>query len=108
MLYTSKESLEHVEFRFRMKKYDFLKKKHKFWNFSDFDPKGGPFGLKAKNLLFLNFQNFENFFEKWPQGVLGNVKRNKVMKYELIWSVRQGVTQDHLHVRVDCTPPRVA
>ena len=45
MLYTSKESLEHVEFRFRMKKYDFLKKKHKFWNFSDFDPKGGPFAL---------------------------------------------------------------
>ena len=30
MLYTSKESLEHVEFRFRMKKYDFLKKTHKF------------------------------------------------------------------------------
>ena len=27
MLYTSKESLEHVEFRFRMKKYDLLKKK---------------------------------------------------------------------------------
>ena len=49
MLYTSKESLEHVEFRFRMKKYDFLKKTHKFWNFSDFDPKGGPYGLKPKN-----------------------------------------------------------
>ena len=64
MLYTSKESLEHVEFRFRMKKYDFLKKNHKFWNFSDFDPKGGPFGLEAKNLLFLNFQNFCNFFLK--------------------------------------------
>ena len=64
MLYTSKESLEHVEFRFRMKKYDFLKKNHKFWNFSDFDPKGGPFGLEAKNSLFLNFQNFWNFFWK--------------------------------------------
>ena len=62
MLYTSKESLEHVEFRFRMKKYDFLKKNNKFSNFSDFDPKGGPFGLEAKNSLFLNFQNFWNFF----------------------------------------------
>jgi len=30
MLYTSKESLEHVEFRFRMKKYDFLKKPTNF------------------------------------------------------------------------------
>ena len=64
MLYTSKESLEHVEFRFRMKKYDFLKKNHKFWNFSDFDPKGGPFGLEAKNLIFMNFQNFRKFFWK--------------------------------------------
>ena len=27
MLYTSKESLEHLEIRFRLKKYDFLKKK---------------------------------------------------------------------------------
>ena len=89
-----------------MKKYDILKKTHKFWNFSDFDPKGGPFGLEAKISLFFEFSKFsEFFFEKWPQGVLGNVKSYKVMKYELIWSVRQGVTQDHLHVRVDCTPP---
>ena len=64
MLYTSKESLEHVEFRFRMKKYDFLKKNPKILKFSDFDPKGGPFGLEAKNSLFLNFQNSWKFFEK--------------------------------------------
>ena len=107
MLYTSKESLEHVEFRFKMKKCDFLKKKHKFWNCSDFDQKGGPFGFEVKNSLFSNFQNFRFFFWKWLQGV--NVTRNKVMKYELIWSVRQGVAQDHLHVHVDCAPnPRVA
>ena len=30
MLYTSKESLEHVEFRFRMKKYDLKKKNNNF------------------------------------------------------------------------------
>ena len=61
--------------------------------------------------LFLYLQNCgrklkfsEFFFEKWPQGVLGNAKRNKVMKYELIWRVRQGVTEDHLHMGVDCAP----
>ena len=39
------------------------------------------------------------------QGVLGNVKRNKDMKYELIWSVFRGVTHDHLRVRAHCVPP---
>ena len=63
-LYTSKKSLEHVEFRFKMKKCDFLKKKHKFWNCSDFDQKGGPFGFEVKNSLFSNFQNFRFFFLK--------------------------------------------
>ena len=63
MLYTSKESLEHVEFRFRMKKYDFLKKNHKFW-ISDFDPSGGPFGLEAKISLFFEFSKLSEFFLK--------------------------------------------
>ena len=53
MLYTSKESLEHVEFSFRMKKYDFLKKNHKFWNFSDFDPKGTVPAIPFKNDIFV-------------------------------------------------------
>ena len=105
MLYTSKESLEHVEFRFRMKKYDFLKKNTNFEIFPILIQRGDPLVSKRKIHFFWIFKIFGNFFEKWPQGVLGNVKRNKVMKYELIWSVRQGVTQDHLHVRVDCTPP---
>ena len=36
------------------------------------------------------------FFEKWPQGVLKNMERNKVMKYEHIWSVRWSMTRDYL------------
>ena len=36
MLCTSKESLEHVEFRFRMKKYDFLKKNPQILKFFRF------------------------------------------------------------------------
>ena len=103
MLYTSKESLEHVEFRFRIKKYDFLKKPTNFEIFPILIQRGDPLVSKRKIHFFWIFKIFGIFFEKWPQGVLGNVKRNKVMKYELIWSVRQGVTQDHLHVRVDCT-----
>ena len=90
MLYASKESLEYVEFRFRGKKYDFLEKNTNSEIFPILIQRGGPFGLEAKNSLFLNFQNFRIW--KWPQGVLGNVKRNRVLKYELILSVRQGVT----------------
>ena len=33
MLYTSKESLEHVEFRFRMKRYDFFGKNPQILNY---------------------------------------------------------------------------
>ena len=29
------------------------------------------------------------FYEKWHQGVLENVERNKVMKYEHIWYIQQ-------------------
>ena len=60
-----------------------------------------------KKFFFRFFRNFQLFFWKMPQGVLGNVKRNKVMKYELIWSVLRGVTHDRLQVRAHCVPPRV-
>ena len=86
MFYTSKESLEHVKFRFRMKKYDFLKKNPtNFEIFPILIQRGDPLVSKRKFQFFSRLSEF--FFEKWPQGVLGNVKRNKVMKYELIWSI---------------------
>ena len=105
MLYTSKESLEHVEFRFRTKKYDNLKKNPIFDFFLIFIQRGDPLVSERKISFFWIFKIFKSFFEKWPQGVLGNDKRNKVMKYELILSVHWGVTLDHLHVRADCVPP---
>ena len=58
-----------------------------------------------KKFFFRFFWNFQLFVWKMSQGVLGNVKRNKVMKYELIWSVLRGVTDDHLRVRAHCVPP---
>ena len=62
----------------------------------------------SKNSFFLKFfkffKIFKFLFEKRPQGDLGNVNGNKVMKYELIWSVLRGVTHDHLWVRAHCVP----
>ena len=58
VMYTSKESLEHVQYKFKKKKYDFLKKKF-FLKFSIFFPKGGPFDvdIAKKNSPF--FKNFK-------------------------------------------------
>ena len=64
MLYTSKESLEHVEFRFRMKKYDFLKKNTNFEIFPILIQRGDPLVSKQKFHFFLIFKIFENFFLK--------------------------------------------
>ena len=52
MLYTSKESLEHVEFRFRMKKYDFLKKTTNFEIFPILIQRGDPLVSKQKIHFF--------------------------------------------------------
>ena len=54
-----KKSKEHVEFRFRLKKYYFLGKKSFFKIFSIFFPKGGPFGVGIDDIYFLIFQNFQ-------------------------------------------------
>ena len=65
MLYTSKESSEHIKCRFRLKKYDLLLKKWeklilKKKEFQRGDP------LMSK-FFFSVFQNFKFFFEKWLQ-----------------------------------------
>ena len=62
-----------------------LQRKKKFVFFSD-----------AKTIrIFSFFFLFENIFEKWAQGALGNVERNKFINYELIWSFHQSIKQDH-------------
>ena len=53
-LYTSKESLEHVQYKFKKKKYDFLKKKIFFSKFLIFFQRGDPLmsKLSKKNFHF--------------------------------------------------------
>ena len=54
-LYTSKESLEHVQYKFKKKKYDFFQKKKIFLKFSIFFPKGGPFDVEIVKIFFFHF-----------------------------------------------------
>ena len=54
-LYTSKESLEHVQYKFKKKKYDFFQKKKFFLIFSIFFPKGGPFDVEIVKKKFFRF-----------------------------------------------------
>ena len=53
-LYTSKESLEHVQYKFKEKKYDFFQKKN-FFNIFNFFPKGGPFDVEIVKKKFFRF-----------------------------------------------------
>ena len=61
-LYTSKEHIEHVQCKFKKKKYDSLKKKDSFWEFMIFFPKGALFDVKIiKNKIFY-FSKFQKQF----------------------------------------------
>ena len=68
--YTSKESLEHVQYKFKKKKYDFLKKKLVF----DFFSKGGT----------LSFQNCQKENFRFSKTTMKNVKNEFMgpLKYE--------------------------
>ena len=57
MLCTSKESLEHVEFRFRCKKIDFFEKNQFFFNFSFFFQRGDPL-VSERKIFFFDFSKF--------------------------------------------------
>ena len=54
MLCTLKESLEHVEFRFSLKKFDFLKKKQ-FFQFFKKKFEGGIFWCQCRKNIYLMF-----------------------------------------------------
>ena len=79
MLYTSKESWEHVEFRFRKKKYDLYWKKIEKENFFDFFPTSE----QSKKIFFSNFSKFSKFFLK--NGPRGPKKFEKKQSHE-IWA----------------------
>ena len=105
MLYTSKESSEHVKCRFRLKKYDLLLKKWKKIILKKKISKGGPFDVGTVEKKISVFQNFKIFFEKWLQWDVANVDRNKVMKFELISSIHREITRDNQPGGVFLTPP---
>ena len=101
MLYTSKESSQHVKCRFRLKKYDLLLKK---WKKIILKKKFPLMSERSKKKFpFFKISNF--FFEKWLQWDVANVDRNKLMKFELILSIREEITRDHLPGGVNLTPP---
>ena len=62
--------------------------------------------LECSKMFFAIFQIFKIFFKKWPQWNLTNVERNKVMKFELHWSIHWGVTRD-IPPRGVCWTPSV-
>ena len=62
MLYTSKERLEHVKCRFRLKKCDLLLKKWKKIILKKKISKGGPFDVGTVEKKNSVFQNFKIFF----------------------------------------------
>ena len=80
MLYTSKESSEHVKCRFRLKKYDLLLKKWKKLILKKKISKGGPFEVGTVEKKISVFQIFKIFSEKWLQQDVENVERKKFMK----------------------------
>ena len=58
----------------------------KFFKF--FFSKKRPFDVRTIEKKFCDFFKFSKIlFEKWPQWDITNVKRNKVMKFELNWTV---------------------
>ena len=73
-LYTSKESLEHVKYKFKKRKYDFLQKKKKFEIF-DFFPKSfwvsqpvlfQGYRTTTEGLVFKEFQSFSTYIPNTP------------------------------------------
>ena len=79
MLCTSKESWKHVEFIFRLKKYD-ISKKNQFFDFFDFFF----FWCQSVKFHFFSiFQNFKIFFLKMAS--MGRIEYWKKQSYE-IWA----------------------
>ena len=80
-LYTSKESLEHVQYKFKKKKYDFFQKRIFLLIFLIFFQRGDPLMSKLSKKNFPFFKNFKNKIEKWLLWDHSNMNRNKVMNF---------------------------
>ena len=99
-LYTSKESLEHVQYKFKEKKYDFFQKKKFFLIFSIFFPK------KSSKKNFPFFKNFKNKTQKWLSWDHSNINRNKVMNFGGRSSYPAETARPFMVVRAIMAPPR--
>ena len=96
------------EIQIQIEKVWFVTKKMEKIYFEIFFFKGGTLWCRnGRNFFFSVFQNFKNFFEKWPQWDITNVERNKVMKFELHQTVLWGVTRDIPPGAGPLDPPRV-
>ena len=107
VMYLKKKSLEHVEFRFRLKKYDFLEKDI-FFYFFPFFSKWGTLWFCTREISFLIFWNFQKFFLK--NGFNGAYKMLKGTKSWNIKSIfymcRHKVPPPHI-VEGKCTGGKI-
>ena len=68
--------------------------------------KGPPFGLYVKKIVDVKFfGNFKKKFLKWPTKDLSNIKRNKVMKNQIIRGIPRGLAYNNQPEGVFLTPP---
>ena len=104
-LYTSKESLEHVQYKFKEKKYDFFQKK-KFFNIFNFFSKGGTLWCRNRQKKFFPFfKNFKNKTQKWLSWDHSNINRNKVMNFGGRSSYPAETARPFMVVRAIMAPP---
>ena len=106
-LYTSKESLEHVQYKFKKKKYDFLKKKFFFWNFWFFSKGGTLWCRNRQKFFFPFFKNFGNKPQKWLSWDHSNINRNKVMNFGGRSSYPADTVRPFTVIRAIMPPPRI-
>ena len=103
MLYTSKERIFHVEFKFKQKTYGSLLKIWKNLNFSDFGSKT----RLTRCLRWLISRFFYNKPQKWLCQELLKGLNLKVTKYELIISNQSEMADNHLPGGAPGAPPHV-
>ena len=92
MLYTSKERIFHVEFKFKQKTYGLLLKNLKKFEFFRFWVKSEADQVSS----MANFSIFYNKPQKWLCQELLKGLSLKVTKYELIISNQSEMADDHL------------
>ena len=106
MLYTSKKSLEHVQYKFKEKKYDFFQKK-KIFNIFNFFSKGGTLWCRNRQKNFFPFfKNFKNKTQKWLSWDHSNINRNKVMNFGGRSSYPAETARPFKVIRAIMAPPR--